>query len=262
MKLNEFIDTSRYVYNKTLETIKNGHRVNFQDLRDKLVTENTKKNYKNYQEQIKALKNEKNNVSQLVKDKYKELRDNMKTFEPIKNSEIKDFELNTPKDIRSNAVNRCCDAYKTGFSNLKNGNIKFFNLKYKTKLDPKQTIELTPKNITLKDKKIRILPNNFGDECILKTKIKKRKFKDLIFNKNIDITREKGEYFLHVPLKTEYKETCKKNVIAGIDLGIRTVHSNSISDNETSISEYKHRQDLLRKLNKKLDILKLHKKII
>lgn len=112
-------------------------------------------------------------MDELVTDKYKELRDNMKTFELVKNSGIKDFELDTPKDIRSNAVNRCCDAYKTGFSNLKNGNIKFFNLKYKKKTHPKQTIELTPKNITLKDKKIKILSTKFGEECILKTKLKK-----------------------------------------------------------------------------------------
>jgi putative transposase len=273
LKLNEFIDTSRYVYNKTVETIKKGHKVNFQNLRDKLVTENTKKEYKEYkdfEEQIKVLKNEnkdaleKNKLNQLIKDKYKELRDTMKIFKPIKNLEIKDFEVNTPKDIRSNAVDRCCDAYKTGFSNLLKGNIKFFNLKFKKKFDPKQTIELTPKNITIKNNIIKILPDSFNDECVLKVKLKSKKIKELIFNKNIDITREKGEYFLHVPLKTKYNETCKKNVVAGIDLGIRTfatVHSNNISDNHTTITEYIHRQDLLKKLNKKLDTLKVKKKI-
>lgn len=68
-----------------------------------------------------------------IKAKYKKLRQDMKLFKPVKNNEIKDFELSTPKDIKACAVKRCCDAYTSGFSNLRNGNIKFFNLKYKKK---------------------------------------------------------------------------------------------------------------------------------
>lgn len=106
MKLNEFIDTSRYVYNKTLEFIKNGHRPNFQDLRDKIVTDSCYGEYKNSQQEIKVLQKiksetenngEKEKIDLEIKAKYKKLRQDMKLFKPVKNDEIKDFELSTPK---------------------------------------------------------------------------------------------------------------------------------------------------------------------
>ena len=44
--LNEFIDTHRYVYNKTLEYVKNqGFEPDFQSLRNLLATERTRQNY-------------------------------------------------------------------------------------------------------------------------------------------------------------------------------------------------------------------------
>ena len=46
--INEFINTSRYVYNRAVELIKKGNPPNFQNLRDLLVTENTKKGYPEY----------------------------------------------------------------------------------------------------------------------------------------------------------------------------------------------------------------------
>ena len=47
--IDEWIDTSRYVYNKTVKLVRDGHKINHFELRDKLVTENTKKNNKEYQ---------------------------------------------------------------------------------------------------------------------------------------------------------------------------------------------------------------------
>ena len=50
--IDDWINTSNYIYNKTLEKIKNGHKINFNNLRDLLVTDNTKKYSK-----LKTLKN-------------------------------------------------------------------------------------------------------------------------------------------------------------------------------------------------------------
>jgi len=60
--LDDWINTSNYVYNKTVEEINQGHAINFITLRDKLVTRNTKKNNAQYQEltdQIKQLQQQK-----------------------------------------------------------------------------------------------------------------------------------------------------------------------------------------------------------
>ena len=270
--LDEFINTFRYVYNKTLEIIKNGHKANFQDLRDKIVTENTKKHYdeyKQYEDEIKilheAIKLSTNDIDKAkikldIKVKYAELRNHLKTFPPQKNTEIHEFELFTPKDIRSNAVKRCCDAYKSGFTNLKHGHIKSFNLKYKKKTEARQSIELTPKNISIIEGKIRILPETFKNDCFLKiTKNNEVKYKTLVIKHNVDIIKEKGKYYIHIPMETELKEPTSLDRIAGIDLGIRTfgtVHTSSIGNKYTEITEYTHRRDILKNLNKKINVLK------
>ena len=291
-KLDEFIDTSRFVYNKAVALSKK-IKVNFITMRDQLVTLDTKKNIEEYKEFDKILEvlyaekkekfinlknttieNEKETkkikleielLNNKIKIKNQERRDLMKKYASEKNESILPFELNTPKDIRSNAVKKCVDAYTTGFSNLKNGNIKYFNLKFKKKTEKIQSIELSKKNIHIQDGKIKILPTIFKEECYLKVSKKNQKqIKDLIINSNIDLVRNVYGYYLHIPVSdknTNIENTA--NNIAGIDLGIRTfatVHTNNLSNSETSITEYKH-TDLINKLNLKKNIIKTFKRI-
>jgi len=139
--LDEFINTSRFVFNKTLEEINNGAQINFQNLRDKLVTENTKKvldEYKEYDQPINELREKKKLVKEEIKDKDRakeamveidiqiktlnaSRRMEMKKLSSVKNLRVSTFELRTPKDIRACAIKQCCDAFKTGFSNLEKG---------------------------------------------------------------------------------------------------------------------------------------------
>jgi IS605 OrfB family transposase len=272
--LDQFIDTSRFVYNRTIEHIEKGNKVNFHDIRDVLVTENTKKGvdeYKVYDGIIGMLKKQKEIIKD--RDKYKDeiklideniqilnqnRRNAMKSYDYTKNPLINDFETETPKDIRACAVKRCCDAYKTGFSNLKNGNIKFFKMHFKKKTEPIQSIELTPKIISIRDGDIRIAPEYFKGECTLKSN---KKINQTIEN-NVDIVRRYKEYYLHMSVKTEPKECKQTGMIAGIDPGIRTfatVHSHN--NDTTIIKEYKHRADMLKRLNMKLTLLKSAKRI-
>jgi len=273
--LDEFINTSRFVYNRTLETIKKGHKINFQKLRDLLVTQETKKGleeYKEFDDEIDKLKKQKkekehetDEINQEIKNLQQKRRDKMKDYNYCKNPLINSFEINTPKDIRACAVKRCCDAFKSGFSNLRNGNIKFFNMEYKKKTDPRQTIELSKQNISIQNGCIKISPQIFKDDCILKIdKHNKRKIKNLKIENNVDIVRFHKEYYLYVLIKTEPKICNKLDIVGGVDPGIRTfatVHSNSISNNDTVILEYKHRADLLKKFNRKIIILKNIKRI-
>jgi transposase len=285
--LDEFIDTSRFVYNRTLEHINKGHKINFQNLRDLLVTDNTKKGlteYKEYDKSINDLKIRKKELKEEIKDinilknaieKLDEQikfihatrRTAMKEKDAETNSMIHDFELNTPKDIRACAVKQCCDAFKTGFTNLKNGNIKFFNMKYKTKKESLQTIEVTPKLITIKENQIRICPTLFKDPILKMDKRNKRKLKDMQIENNVDIQRASAGsapgYYVYISVKVTSKES-ELDKIAGVDLGIRTfatVHTHSHSNGSNVISEYKHRADLLNKWNKKMDTLKEFKRV-
>lgn len=272
--LNKYIDTSRYVYNKTLELVKNkGHKPNFQSLRDILVTENSKKGYTEYQvydKEIKDLQKQKKEteddalikeLGERIKQLNTERRDKMKDFGYVKNDRVLNFELETPKDIRACAVKRCCDAYKTGFTNVKRGNIRHFNMAFKKKKEQNQTLEVTQKLFSItKDGNFKLTPDFLKEEAILKVHAKSRKkLKNLKIQNNIDIVRNNQGYFVHVLVPTSKRACQVHENIGSIDLGIRTlgtVHIHNVSSNETSIIEYKHRDDLLKKYNNKLDILK------
>jgi len=137
--LNEWIHTSRYVYNKTIGFIKNDSDkefvYSFGNLRDKFVTRQTKKNHPKYIEkqneimELHKLKNdckdkkEQSSISDKIKLMNQELRDIAKELSYQLNPEINDWELNTPKEIRAGCVKEIVSARKAAFSNLKNGNI-------------------------------------------------------------------------------------------------------------------------------------------
>ena len=270
--IDEFIDTSRFVYNRTLQYINNGHRINFVDLRDLLVTENTKKGmneYKEFDPAINDLKKQKkdskdkeeiNRLDALINALQQQRRDKMKEYDATKNPLIHDFETNTPKDVRAAAVKRCCDAFSSGFSRLKKGQIKHFRLQYKKKSDKVQSIELTPKNISIKDNRIKILPDTFKEESFLHTY---RPLKNIEIENNVDLVRNRNSYWLHILQPTEPKEPVAPKTVAGVDLGIRTFATvYSYSNDETMITEYKHRADALKELNRKIVLLKSLKRTL
>jgi hypothetical protein len=139
--IDEWINTSRYVYNKTVNLIAKGHKINHFELRDKLVTENTKKNnpeYQTFMKELAVLQKQKKvtntkEIDKLILQKKLSRHAIIKDLKTEKNEEVNQWELNTPKAVRDTAVSDVCKAYKTGFSNLKAGNIKHFKLQFKKK---------------------------------------------------------------------------------------------------------------------------------
>lgn len=191
--INEWIDTCRYLYNKTIEIINKDNKANKYDLRDLLVTENTKKGSNEYKSfdilkaqltadkkninkelaEIKKLINKNNNdknlnnklllIQQKLADKIAEIesvnqqrRDNVKTIKPTKNPNIKEWETRTPKAVRACTVEEAVDAYTAALAQKKLGLIKFFNLKYRKKANTKKCITVPPSIVsfnTIKNKK-------------------------------------------------------------------------------------------------------------
>ena len=279
--LDGFMHTSRYVYNKTVEMTKNGHKPNFISLRDLLVTDNTKKGhdlYKSYDDvllkQHEKIKENKGDIKKIkeIKDNINKInterRNAVKVLPSMKNIFVRPFEIETPKDIRASAVKRCCDAMKAGFTNLRNGNIKFFRMKYKKKTDKIQTMELTPKLISIekknkdKDCKIKIAPESFGkDSCYLTIdKHNIRKLKNVEISHNVDLSKTPNGYYLYIPIETKPITTTEtKKRVGAVDLGVRTlgtVYSTTTNGDYIAIHEYEQRINLLRSLNKKIKLLK------
>lgn len=283
--INEWLNTSNYVYNKTLEKIKDGHKINFFNLRDLLVTNITKKSsaeYKSFDEIINKLKKEKMNIYQEIKnnkdnknklekklsDKQLEIdtqnqlrRDAVKKIKGNKNNNIENWELNTPKEIRACAVNDVCKAYKTGFSQLKSGLIKFFNMKYRKKINQKQSLTIPSTFLKLNNNHVKIAPTFLKDNSNFKIgkntikKLQKLKEKNIIVDIQHDskLIKEKNKFWLYVPITENQVNSSKLVNYCGVDPGVRTFLT---TFGNNGCFEYKHNKRLLNNLNNQIDSIK------
>lgn len=279
--LDSFIDTHRFVYNRTLEYTKQGYEPNFENLRNMLATERTRsahtgvKCINTYLEQLKI--KYKNLILTLNKDnkeEYKIKKENIKKeqkfiekeieqfkkekFSLLKNPLIYDFELNTSNEIKSNAIKSVCDAYKSGFSNLRNGTIKYFNMKFKKKNEKRKCIELAKSDIHFFGMGVKITPTKFqnGEEIIKINKKNLNKYKDLQITHNTDLTKVNGIYYIHVLVdyKIKQEENKKDLNFCGIDPGVRTFVS-IYGNMDISTIDMKD-PNKLEKLNNKIKFLK------
>ena len=286
--IKEWLNTSNYVYNKTLEKINNGHKINFFNLRDLLVTNITKKSsaeYKSFDEIINKLKKEKMNICQEIKNnkdnknklekKLSDIqleintqlqlrRDSVKQIKGNKNNNIENWELNTPKEIRACAVNDVCKAHKTGFSQLESGLIKFFNMKYRKKINQKQSLTIPAIYLKLNNNHVKIAPTFFKDNSNFKIgkstikKLQKLKEKNIIVDIKHDskLIKEKNKFWLYIPITENQVNPSKLINYCGVDPGIRTFLT---TFGNNGCFEYKHNKLLLNNLNKQHDSIKRSK---
>ena len=89
--------------------------------------------------------------------------------------------LDTPKDIRANSIREVVSMYKSAFTNLKNGNISKFNMRYRSRKLLSEVISIPKTAIKISDDKTKF--NLFT--TYLKTPIKV--FKELIPDINHEI---------------------------------------------------------------------------
>jgi IS605 OrfB family transposase len=261
--INNFIDTHRFVYNRTLDYVKKqGYEPYFEDLRNLLATEKSRSTYsatKYYNICLNNLK-EKNCLEKEQFNFIKnEINKTLKQLPLLKNPLIYDFELATSNEIRSNAIKSVCDAYKTGYANLKAGNIKYFNMSFKKKTNNKKCIELASTDIQFTEKGIKISPQKFPiNEKIIKIHKKNhKKYKDLIIKNNCDLIKINENYYIHITVPYTIKQVNKikptQIKYCGIDPGVRTFVS-IYGNNELSNIDLKNNN--LENINKKINILK------
>lgn len=285
--INEWINTSNYVYNKTLEKINKGHKIHFHSLRDILVTAKTKKNNKEYKDitniikslacqKIKLLKKykaDKKKLSQeelekkykkeieeskIFDNKIKEEKEKLsiirKTLKAEKNDSLYEWELKTPKEIRAAAVNDVCKAFKTGFENLKKGNIRFFKMKYRKHLNTTKSISIQKNLITIKDGLVMIAPDFTNKQCKFQMgKRTAKKHGNIEVKNDVRLVKERNNYFLYIPVEVTRKEKKYPENYCGIDPGVKT-YMTLFTNN--GITEYKQNTTVLKKLNDKIKRLK------
>ena len=265
--LDKWINTSNYVYNKTIESINNGDKINFMSLRDKLVTKSTKKEHVKYKEitsEIDKLKEKRrkmskehlctDDVSILITKKKLELRNVAKQLAKEHNVNVKEWECETPKEVRAGAINDVCKAYKTGFSNLKAGNINHFRLGFRKHYSTAKSVVIPKSFVSVRNGRIRIAPDFFKDKCefrIGERTLKKHKL--LSVNNDCRIIKKNGDYWIVVPVTMDVNKRKDPVNYCGIDPGSRTFMT---SFGNVGCKEYKHDQMLLDKLNRRISMLK------
>lgn len=228
--LEKWVGTTRYVYNKCLENIKNDKEFkhtakNYNDIRDRFITKlnNT------------ILEND------IIADKSM-------------NSYIHKWELDTPKDIRHGAIRDIQKAYKTAFSNLKSGNLNKFGLELRRKKSGnEQSMEINKDALKIKGNKLKL----YSTYIKAPIKIYKRSLRNLklgSINKYCRLKKENDIWYLCVPIDIQSKEKNNKpKKICAIDPGVRKFNVIYSEDNVTQIIPDHNK---LNKLNNKLDLLK------
>jgi transposase len=252
--LKEWIDTSRYVYNKTVALINSGHTKNERTLRDLLVTDKTKKYHNDYSiltNQISTLK--KQEQTDLIKEEINTLKNKIKAITFEKNQNIKDWELNTPKVIRNGSVRDVIKAYKTGFANLKAGNIRYFKLGFRKAKNNRQSCVFEKSLVGVKDGKIQIAQSFLRENKLFHMGKKTlKKYRNLKINNDCRLLYERNKFWLCIPIPTIMKEKTETNNYCGIDPGVRTFLT---CFGNNGVIEYKQNKELLKKLNTKIDKL-------
>jgi putative transposase len=185
------------------------------------------------------------------KENLKEIKKELKS---IKNVGIHEWELKTPKEVRAGSVNDVCKAYKTGFTNLKLGNIKYFKLGFRKKQENNKSF-LLPKNfIKNNDGKLKFAPTFFKEDSNISMGKKTiKKHKELLIEHDCRIVKQKNEYWLIVPTPLEIKEKTKPVNYCGIDPGVKTFMT--VFGNQ-GCQEYKFNEEIIKKLNTKIKYMK------
>jgi transposase len=262
--LNEWIKTSNYTYNKGISYINKGDKVNFINLRDKCVTNNTKKTNIQYSILIENIRNLNKKIKQenestelklqliIEKNKLKEIK-----FE--NNALVKEWELKTPKAIRDSSIRDICKANVTGWSNLKAGNISHFKLGFRKIKKCKKSFVLPSSLIKNIDGEFIIAPDFLKEKCKFKMGKKTiKKHKTLQINNDCRIIHERNKYWIAIPVPVPVPKISldEKSInYCGIDPGVRTF----LTCFGNEVVEYNQNKTVLKKLNKKIDILKLQR---
>jgi IS605 OrfB family transposase len=232
-------------------------RVNFQDLRNSYITKETKMNHPLYLEHKATLQEKKNNLS---KEQFEEhvstFRKKIKEVNKEANPNITSWEASFHKEIRASALSKVCDAYKTGFANLKKRNIKSFDVSFMKANNPRQCMELASSLISIKKGKLN-LPF-FKEHSLLKVSKKmERKIKNMKITHNCDFVKQKNNYWLHIPIDVENEPVKEVKRFSGVDPGVIKI-ATTFGNGE--VVEYTHNRELLKKYNQKINLLKERRK--
>ena len=213
----KFFSASRYLYNKTIDSFKNK-------------------------------KDEKFSLS-LPKTRNKIMKNN----KDITNDDPELWLKDIPYDTRQLAIKNALSSIKSSFELLKNKKIKYFNHKYKSKKNNKQTFFIDHRAI----KNLNLFPNLLKDNSKLIVKKKYKEYYNYIPTSDTVILKDNDKYFIIFSKEKKIEEnTTEKKELISLDPGIKKFQSFYTPDGYVgSIGDYKLKNKILKK-EKRIDKLK------
>ncbi len=184
--LNEWFDTSRYVYNRFIDAIDN--------------KEYTSGQWKMASGQFVTARN---------------------------NPNVEEWEKRTPFAVRQNALRDVFKAYKTGFSNKRNGNITHFKIGHRTKKNPRQSIVIPKACIKKLYRKIQIYERLLGPDCRFRIS---KKENNITINREVRLCKQHNNWYLCIPTDKERKLPVPNGKTCALDPGV--VHFQALYDGE------------------------------
>jgi IS605 OrfB family transposase len=261
--------SSNYSYNKTIAAVRAGNPINFQYLRNKLVTANTKKTHPEYQRLDAAINtlrkskktaddDTKTTIDKQIVDLKTELMRTRKEMKSISNPGVFEWELSTPKEIRAEAVQDVCKAYKTVFTQMKTGNIKRFQLGFRKKNQMQHCMVISKKFIQNKGGKLIIGRSYFSSEKDAEISMGKKtikKYRDLHISHDCRMVKKNNEYWLVVPVDVHAYAGEKRSwkTYCGVDPGVRTFMTTFGTD---GCHEHEYNSEIFKSMDKKISLLK------
>lgn len=169
------------------------------------------------------------------------------------NENVSESMKNVPKNIRLASTKSVVTSYKACITNIRKNNIGKFNVGFKSKKNPSDSIELEHTSCSISDKGFVAYSEDFS---ISKNKrVKKRTLKNINIeiksNPKIVYDRVHNEYFLHIPIEAKKSSFNESGNCLSIDPGIKTFATvyDSVLGNTYKIE---NRKSLLNRLKKKI----------
>jgi putative transposase len=215
--IKKWFGTHRYVYNDFLSFTKSNTNtkewMNFYGMRNKYVIYNNGKN-------------------EYFKDKQ--------------------WMIETPKDIRADAIKSCISAHKSCFTNLRNKNVKHFSVNYKSKKQNTYAITIPKSAIKYEDDGFFIYKTYMNSKISVGKRTMK-KFKNQNINHDTKLITDGVHYYMLLPMDTQIRKPINndKSVIA-LDPGVRTFQTGY---SDTEVVEFSSRTNTITKIQNKLQLL-------
>jgi transposase len=216
----KWMNTSRYIYNKALAMKKADMTLSWITIRNKIV--------------------------------------NAKSRAGIINSEVSDWETETPKDVRAGAVRDMNKAYTTNISELMKGNLSHFNMHFRSKKNRCSSIVVSSYNIT-EDGKLSVYPRKLIGKAITIASGEKKSvqlLRSIENRKDARLMYDRGRWFFCAPIEVKRRKiTSNGNRRLSLDPGKSVFMVGYSPDDGGSVVWSSHNKDRLDALNEQIDAL-------